>query len=170
MIKNQQTRFAANLQTWRGSCLQVDRLCFVKTVVEMCPDLKLEQALSNGTEEQPMWLGQEEGGRGRGGGIKPLIGGNCQKYHICIKNIFVVTKLSSKLSAYFVTTNTCLLRLKFCHDKHTFIMTKDRCYLRQTRVCCDKVSETFWRKFSCDKNIFEAGVKRRILSRQKWYL
>ena len=33
----------------------------------------------------------------------------------------------------FVMTNMCLSQQKFCHDKHTFVMTKDTFY-----VCHDK--------------------------------
>ena len=135
MIKNQQTRFAANLQTWSGSCLQVDRLCFVKTVVEMCPDLKLEQALSNGTAEHPMWLGREEGLGG---------GGGDQAYHWWeLPEVYLYQKYFC-CDKMFVKT-FCLL----CHDKHVFAATKVlswQAYFRHDKR----------HVFFCDKHVFVA--------------
>ena len=45
---------------------------------------------------------------------------------------FVTTKVCNKHM-----TNRILLQQKFCHDKHTFVMTKDMFY-QDKHVCCDK--------------------------------
>ena len=69
--------------------------------------------------------------------------GSCHKYHysrdksmlfatklyFCRNETFVMTNISRDKHAChdktFVATNTCLLRQKFCHDKHIFVATKD---------------------------------------------
>jgi len=44
---------------------------------------------------------------------------------LCLsRQIFAVTKVLSR-QKYFVTTNIILSQQKFCHDKHTFVATKD---------------------------------------------
>ena len=72
-----------------------------------------------------------------------ITGVSCHKYHysrdksmvfatklyFCRSKTFVMTNISRDKHAChdktFVATNTCLLRQKFCHDKHTFVATKD---------------------------------------------
>ena len=95
-----------------------------------------------------------------------IIGRSCHKYHFCgnkssvMTNVlvmtnmflswqnmsFVMTKVCSlqqNLSwQIFVMINMCLWQ-KFCHHKHTFVMTKDMfCHDKilfvATNICCDK--------------------------------
>ena len=51
------------------------------------------------------------------------------KLYFCRNETFVMTNISRDKHAChdktFVATNTCLLRQKFCHDKHIFVATKD---------------------------------------------
>ena len=43
-------------------------------------------------------------------------------YKIMSQQLFVMT---AALAKYFVTTNIILLQQTFCHNKHTFVTTKD---------------------------------------------
>ena len=49
------------------------------------------------------------------------------------QNIFVATKVLSW--QIFVMKNTCLLQQKFCHNKHTKVLSWQNCLLRQQYFC-----------------------------------
>ena len=74
------------------------------------------------------------------------IGGSCRKYHFCRDKSFVTTSLllsrqtrvcRDKTCFLSQQKHTCLLQQKFCHGKHTFVVTKD-VFCRNKHVCLDK--------------------------------
>ena len=100
---------------------------------------------------------------------------------------FVATKLLSW--QIFVATNTCLSNQKFCHNKHTFVMTKDVfCHdkhvlvmtkvslsrqkvCRDKRVCCNKYLSSFvTTSIHLSQQKPYAFVMTKLLLWQKWYL
>ena len=92
----------------------------------------------------------------------------CLPWQNCLsgQNIFVATKLLSQ--QIFVAANTYLSQQKFCHDKYTFVTTKD-VLSWQTRVCHDRsklVTSNFLSQFFfyCDKSFVARSI---LLSRQK---
>ena len=86
-----------------------------------------------------------------GGGVCSIVGRSCHKYQFCLRKYLTRVcrdKRTSVLSSQthichkkcFVVTKICLSQQKFCHDKHTFIMTNDVGFLLLLRqnFCCDK--------------------------------
>ena len=64
-----------------------------------------------------------------------IVGGSCHKCNFCCDKSFV-------------TTNMCLLRRKFCHNKHVFVVTKqlfchDKSMFVATKLCQDKYDKMF---------------------------
>ena len=52
--------------------------------------------------------------------------------------MLVPTNTCSFVVTRNITTEIILLRQKFCRDKHTFVVTKDKFYRDKRHVCCDK--------------------------------